>query len=112
MKNKLIKTTIILVLICKLSVAKQIPANLLLDEAALISSQAMGHDLYANCVQRPPLTPEEVSRCSAVKVSYILLLKKLNTPYPLTVTPDPYSYSPFTPCGFETANLVLFDICL
>jgi hypothetical protein len=85
----------------------------IMDEGLLISCQASGHALYYNCVVKPPIKPDDVAICGALKTSYLVCLAKLNLPYPLipSTDPDPYAYSPFTPCRFETGHAILYDIC-
>lgn len=102
----------ILILWINLAIANHISNNAM-DESILLSCQATGHTLYSNCVAKPPATPDEVAACGMLKTTYLICLTKLTIPYPLTpaTDPDPYSYSPFTPCTFETGHLILFDIC-
>lgn len=103
---------IALILFMNIAFADKVAVNSM-DEAVLISCQTTGHTLYYNCVAKPPTSPDEVAACTALKIKYLVCLTKLTIPYPLTpsLDPDPYSYSPFTPCKFETGHLILFDIC-
>lgn len=109
---KYIMKFMILMLLINLTIANPISINAV-DESVLLSCQATGHTLYSSCVVKPPSTPDEVAVCGTLKTTYLICLTKLTIPYLLTpsLETDPYSYSPFTPCGFETGHLILFDIC-
>jgi hypothetical protein len=84
-----------------------------INETLLLTCQASGATLYNQCVIKEPVTPQQITACTALKISYILCLGQLNLPYPLvrSLDPDPYAYSPFTPCEYETGHLVLPEIC-
>ena len=83
------------------------------NEALLLTCQAHGHILYANCVAKTPITPDDISTFFSLKTTYNLCLQELNQPLPLisSLDPDIYANSPFTPCNYETGHLILYDIC-
>ena len=82
-------------------------------EALLLTCQSTGHTLYAQCVVKVPITPEDIAVCTSLKASYNLCLAQLTAPSPLipAIDPDPYAMNPFTPCTYEAAHLILYDIC-
>ena len=100
-------------LVISLSVFALCHAVQLLDEVILLSCQGLGTNLFSQCIIVPTLTPQQLTQCSILKVSYILCITELNAPYPLipSIIPDIYYYSPFTPCTYEISNLILPGIC-
>lgn len=82
-------------------------------EALLIMCQSFGSNLYNQCVKVPPVDDKQVAVCSGLKAAYNSCLSSLNAPYPLSLSlePDPYGYTPFTPCEYDIAHLILKPIC-
>ena len=83
------------------------------DEALLVKCQLLGHSVYYSCIATPPLTSEQQSYCLSIYSQYNAELVLLNVPYPLLPThePSPFSWSPYDVCRYETAFMVLFDLC-
>jgi hypothetical protein len=78
------------------------------DEALLDSSQAQGTHIYQACIVTPPVTAPQKAICAGLYSTYISSLTTLNLPYPLipTIDPDPYAWSPYDICRYETGHVV------
>ena len=87
--------------------------DIIAAEAVLLTCQSTGHTLYAQCVVKVPITPDDIAVCTGLKASYTLCLAQLTAPSPLIPArdPDPYAINPFTPCTYEAAHVILYDIC-
>ena len=94
-------------------ISKCTALDLMANELLLTACQTTGGSLYAMCVAVTSLTPEQVVSCTGMKIKYTACLQQLNQPYPLipAIDPDPYAWTPFSPCIFETGHLILPGLC-
>lgn len=95
-----------------------IAAASLANEPLMVATVALGNTIYVNCIQSPPITPEQQAICASEYGTYIANSQILhidmtggkNTPlgYPVS---DPYSWSPYDVCRIDMGNLLLTPIC-
>jgi hypothetical protein len=81
------------------------------NEVLLTSSHEQGTHIYQTCIVTPPVTASQKALCAGLYSTYMSSLTKLNSAYPLTPTinPDPYSWSQYDICRYETSHAVFGD---
>ena len=82
---------------------------LAINEMLLEIVKSQGSRVFFTCVVTPPETPPSI--CSKLYARYLANLSALNAPNPLvlSIDPDPYSWSPFDICRYETEHIVFGD---
>lgn len=109
---KIAKILLLFILIANLKLVNSLTLDPM--EPVLLSCQATGHSLFYMCVIKPPTTPAEAAVCSSLLAKYTTCSIALNQPCAMQISvdpPDPYSWSPFSPCRFEVQRVILWDIC-
>ena len=82
-----------------------------IDEAMYVAARTQGTVVYTTCIVTPPVTAAQQATCASLYKTYIVTLTALNIPYPLTMSldPDPYLWSPYDICKYETGHIVFGD---
>lgn len=83
-------------------------AEVVIDEALLVSTISQGTNIFYTCIVVPPVTPHQNALCASLYSGYITSLTTLNEPYPLilSVDPDPYAWSTYDVCRYETEHTI------
>ena len=102
-----------LLLLCAITQSYAVSGDVIANEALLVSCQSVGHILFASCVVVPPADSTQAAICAGLYAKYMACSTALNMPMPmvLSLDPDPYKSSPYTPCRYEVGHVILFDIC-
>jgi len=98
------KKLLLIVLLLKVLIVQAITP----DELLLANCHLQGHTVYNLCIKSVP-----AKECPDLYANYVGCLHKLNLPYRMKISRDssPYSYSPYDICKFETAHIVVLDLC-
>ena len=87
------------------------------NEPLLVTTVALGTDIYNTCIAIPPLTPSQQSVCAGKYTTYLANIQILHIDMLGVNTlmapgiPDPYIWSPYDVCRFDMGNLILVPIC-
>ena len=78
------------------------------DEGLLTTAKATGAKVYFACIVTPPVNTAKKAICRGLYNSYMAALTAVNAPLPLVVSvdPDPYAWSPYDICRYETGHVV------
>jgi hypothetical protein len=84
--------------------------DIAISEAIKASAKAIGKSVYTGCILTPPITPPQVTACTALYNSYIAKLAKVAAPGILTPSNDIFHYpSPYDVCSYDASHFV-FDL--
>lgn len=86
-------------------------ADPIVDEALLGATKSAGSKVYWACIVTPPVTEVQKGICAGLYGTYMASLTALNAPLPivLSIDPDPYVWSPYDICRYETGHIVFGD---
>ena len=81
------------------------------DEVLLQAAKSSGITVYHACIETPPVTAEQVAVCTNLYGNYVTALTTVNMPEKLipSIDPDPYAWSPYDICRYETGHIVFGD---
>jgi hypothetical protein len=97
--------------------ASAIAASAIANEPLLVSTVALGTNIYNTCIVTPPLDASQQAICAGLYATYlaniqILHIDMLGINTVMTPgVPDPYVWSPYDVCRFDMGNLILVPIC-
>ena len=94
-----------------------IAAAAVANEPLLVSTVALGTNIYNTCIIVPPLDPSQQYICAGLYTSYLANIQILHidmlgvNTVMMPGVPDPYIWSPYDVCRFDMGNLILAPIC-
>ena len=79
-----------------------------IDEALILAASSAGNKVYFGCIVTPPVTSAQKAICAGLYTTYNTALRAVNATLPLvpSLDPDPYAWSPYDICRYETGHIV------